>query len=81
MDAFLLTALNNPRDRIFLLKLDKDMEQFILDTSRTRLEFPPLNSYQRLIIHKVAAYFNISHSVEPNKKSVVILNKGPDSAM
>ena len=31
LDGFLLAALRNPKDRLFLLKLDREMERFILD--------------------------------------------------
>ena len=45
---------------------------YFLLFSRTRLEFPPMNSYQRLIIHRVAAYFKLSHVVDPSGKAVVL---------
>ena len=31
LDGFLLAALKNPKDRLFLLKLDRDMERFVKD--------------------------------------------------
>lgn len=31
LDGFLLAALKNPKDRLFLLKLDREMERFIND--------------------------------------------------
>jgi hypothetical protein len=31
LDGFLLAALNNPKDRFFLFKLDKELESFIAD--------------------------------------------------
>jgi hypothetical protein len=31
LDDLLLVALQNPKDRLFLLKLDKDMRQFMAD--------------------------------------------------
>jgi len=31
LDGFLLAALKNPKDRLFLLKLDREMERFIKD--------------------------------------------------
>lgn len=40
--------------------------------SRTRLEFPPMNSYQRLIVHRVAQYFKLSHVVDTSGKAVVL---------
>jgi hypothetical protein len=31
LDGFLLMALRNPKDRMFMLKLDKDIESFVQD--------------------------------------------------
>mmetsp|Transcript_11670 Transcript_11670/g.16202 ORF Transcript_11670/g.16202 Transcript_11670/m.16202 type:complete len:715 (-) Transcript_11670:24-2168(-) len=75
VDSFLLTALSNPRDRLTLLKLDTDLEKFIKDPRKTRQEFPPMSSYQRLIVHRVAQYFKLDHVVveaEPGKRAVVL---------
>ncbi|CAG8630750.1 3222_t:CDS:2, partial [Acaulospora morrowiae] len=69
LDGFLLAALKNPKDRLFLLKLDREMERFINDKNHTRLEFPPMNSYQRLIVHRVAQYFKLSHVVDNSGKA------------
>ncbi|KAL7747649.1 hypothetical protein RI367_006938 [Sorochytrium milnesiophthora] len=64
LDGFLLAALNNPCDKAFILQLDQEMAAFIHDTSgRTRLAFPPMNSYQRLVVHRVAAFFGLDHVV------------------
>lgn len=76
IDQFLLTALQNPKDRLILMKLDQELEIFVKDNSRNRLEFPPTSSYQRLIIHRVAQYFNLEHivvDVEGGKRAVVLL--------
>ncbi|CAB4379057.1 unnamed protein product [Rhizophagus irregularis] len=72
LDGFLLAALKNQKDRLFLLKLDQEMERFIKEKNRTRLEFPPMNSYQRLIVHRVAQYFKLSHVVDTSGKAVVL---------
>ncbi|CAG8559444.1 12784_t:CDS:2, partial [Ambispora gerdemannii] len=77
LDNFLLTALKNPKDRLFLLKLDQDMANkyllhFVSPSSRLRLEFPQMNSYQRLIVHRVAQYFKLSHVVDSSGKAVVL---------
>ncbi|KAF9897154.1 hypothetical protein BX616_006088, partial [Lobosporangium transversale] len=60
LDPFLLTALNNRHDRLFLLKLDRDFCNFIQDPNQTQLEFPWLNSYYRMIIHRSAIYFQLA---------------------
>eukprot|EP01117_Protostelium_nocturnum_P013551 TRINITY_DN5063_c0_g2_i2.p1 TRINITY_DN5063_c0_g2~~TRINITY_DN5063_c0_g2_i2.p1 ORF type:complete len:867 (-),score=327.89 TRINITY_DN5063_c0_g2_i2:39-2639(-) len=81
IDQFLMNALANPRDRLTILKLDSDLEKFIQNPKQTRLQFPSQSSYQRLIIHRVAQYFQLEHIVsehEPGKRSVV-LQKTPNS--
>ncbi|ORX89478.1 hypothetical protein K493DRAFT_233332 [Basidiobolus meristosporus CBS 931.73] len=80
LDGFLLAALKSPKDRLLLLKLDQEMERFINDPSRNRLEFPQMNAYQRLIVHRVAQYFKLSHVVDSSKKAV-ILYKSPETEM
>ncbi|KAI7853584.1 single-stranded nucleic acid binding R3H [Circinella umbellata] len=80
LDTFILDLLKKPAERIFLLKLEKDLEQFINNHQMYRLDLPQMNSYQRLMVHKVAPYFNLSHFGEPIRKSV-FLCKNPHTAM
>lgn len=80
VDAFLLSVLRTPKDRAFLLKSDADLEQFILDPSRTRIEYPPMNSYQRLIVHRLAQYFGLAHIVDKTKTAVIVF-KTPQTIM
>jgi len=81
IDRFLLTALSNQRDRITILKLEQVLEKFIKDGRRNRLEFPAMSSYQRLILHRVAQYFRLEHSVVELDalKRTIILNKTSES--
>jgi len=81
IDRFLLTALSNQRDRITILKLEQVLEKFIRDGRRNRLEFPAMSSYQRLILHRVAQYFRLEHSVVELDalKRTIILNKTSES--
>ncbi|KAI8138934.1 single-stranded nucleic acid binding R3H [Fennellomyces sp. T-0311] len=72
LDTFILTLLKKPQERIFLLKLEKDLEAFINNHQLYRLDLPQMNSYQRLMVHKVAPYFNLSHFYEPMRKSVFL---------
>lgn len=72
IDSFLLTAIKIPKDKIFILKLDKELEVFLNDKSRSKLCFPQMNSYQRRVVHRVADYFNLSHSLDSDKKAIVL---------
>ncbi len=43
-------------------------------------KFPPMSSYHRMLLHRVAAYFGMDHNVDPSGKSVVI-NKTTNTRM
>ncbi|KAI8581518.1 hypothetical protein K450DRAFT_231688 [Umbelopsis ramanniana AG] len=72
LDAVILAALRKPQDRIFLLKLDLEFENFINNPQRVRLDFPQMNSYQRLIVHRVATYFKLTHLFDPVRRSIYL---------
>ncbi|GAA5953021.1 hypothetical protein JCM8115_002411 [Rhodotorula mucilaginosa] len=71
LDPVLHGALNHPRDRFLLLRAEVELERFILNQTMTRLPLAPphfqpgLNSYQRLLIHRLADMFGITREVEP----------------
>ncbi|KAI9019198.1 single-stranded nucleic acid binding R3H [Phycomyces nitens] len=72
LDEFIFELLKKPQERIFLLKLENDLEAFINNYQMYRLDLPQMNSYQRRMVHKVAPYFKLSHFHDPNRKSVYL---------
>uniref|UniRef100_A0A8C6K8A5 R3H domain containing 1 n=1 Tax=Nothobranchius furzeri TaxID=105023 RepID=A0A8C6K8A5_NOTFU len=73
LHEFLVSTLKgNPRDRIMLLKLEQDILDFISNNESQKRKFPPMTSYHRMLLHRVAAYFGMDHNVDPSGKSVVI---------
>uniref|UniRef100_A0A3P9LC54 R3H domain containing 1 n=1 Tax=Oryzias latipes TaxID=8090 RepID=A0A3P9LC54_ORYLA len=73
LHEFLVNTLkSNPRDRIMLLKLEQDILDFISNNESQKRKFPPMTSYHRMLLHRVAAYFGMDHKVDPSGKSVVI---------
>ncbi|XP_078021684.1 R3H domain-containing protein 1 isoform X9 [Epinephelus lanceolatus] len=73
LHEFLVNTLKgNPRDRIMLLKLEQDILDFISNNESQKRKFPPMTSYHRMLLHRVAAYFGMDHNVDPSGKSVVI---------
>ncbi|KAI4799346.1 hypothetical protein KUCAC02_016978 [Chaenocephalus aceratus] len=73
LHEFLVNTLKgNPRDRIMLLKLEQDILDFISNSESQKRKFPPMTSYHRMLLHRVAAYFGMDHNVDPSGKSVVI---------
>ncbi|KAM4608547.1 R3H domain-containing protein 1-like isoform 2-T2 [Polymixia lowei] len=72
LHEFLVNTLkNNPRDRMMLLKLEQDILDFISNNDQKR-KFPPMTSYHRMLLHRVAAYFGLDHNVDQTGKSVII---------
>ncbi|XP_071320047.1 R3H domain-containing protein 1 isoform X4 [Trachinotus anak] len=73
LHEFLVNTLKgNPRDRTMLLKLEQDILDFISNNESQKRKFPPMTSYHRMLLHRVAAYFGMDHNVDPSGKSVVI---------
>ncbi|XP_022523639.1 R3H domain-containing protein 1 isoform X6 [Astyanax mexicanus] len=73
LHEFLVNTLkNNPRDRMMLLKLEQDILDFISNNESQRRKFPPMTSYHRMLLHRVAAYFGLDHNVDQTGKCVII---------
>ncbi|XP_061082049.1 R3H domain-containing protein 1 isoform X3 [Conger conger] len=73
LHEFLVNTLkNNPRDRMMLLKLEQEILDFISNNESQRRKFPPMTSYHRMLLHRVAAYFGLDHNVDQSGKSVII---------
>ncbi|XP_075037053.1 LOW QUALITY PROTEIN: R3H domain-containing protein 1 [Mixophyes fleayi] len=73
LHEFLVNTLkSNPRDRMMLLKLEQDILDFIATNEIQRKKFPPMTSYHRMLLHRVAAYFGLDHNVDQSGKSVIV---------
>lgn len=82
IDFLLVTALRDPTHRFFILKLDRELENFLRDQTIHVLEFPSMSTFRRLIIHRVANYFKLEHHVSGNpniSRRPVVLLKTPNS--
>ncbi|KAK6933529.1 SUZ domain [Dillenia turbinata] len=64
VDQFLREALQNPRERLSVLRMEQDVEKFISDPTRQQLEFQQLpTSYLRLAAHRVAQHYSLQSMV------------------
>ncbi|KAK9735174.1 hypothetical protein RND81_04G188500 [Saponaria officinalis] len=64
VDQFLREALQNPRERLSILRMEQDIEKFIRDPMRQQLEFQQLpTSYLRLAAHRVAQHYFLQSTV------------------
>ncbi|KAG0004460.1 R3H domain-containing protein 1, partial [Entomortierella chlamydospora] len=79
LDEILLKALKNRHERLFLLNLDQEFCNFIENASQKSLEFPCLNSYYRLMVHRSADYFKLERRVDHMQK--IIVSKTEHSAI
>lgn len=71
-DEKLLLALSTNRDRYFLLRLEKDVMDFVQNSKEPYMDLPPSNSFCRMLTHKLADYYHMTHSYEPHIGSVRI---------
>ncbi|KAI8059567.1 single-stranded nucleic acid binding R3H [Gongronella butleri] len=80
LDPFIVELLGKPTERLFLLKIEQELQQFIHNNRLYRLDLPPMNSYQRLMVHKVAPYFRLSHFFDSSRQ-LLFLCKTPYTSM
>ncbi|XP_055528686.1 protein encore isoform X2 [Wyeomyia smithii] len=65
------TLNKNFKDRNMLIKIEKELQALAMDRSRSQIKFPPMSSYNRMLIHRVAAYFGMEHNVDATQQSVI----------
>ncbi|KAI3985077.1 hypothetical protein MKX01_027163 [Papaver californicum] len=74
VDQFLRDALQNPRERLSILRMEQEVEKFIRDSTQQHLEFQQLpTSYLRLAAHRVAQHYCL-------QSMVVLDNNQPDGS-
>ncbi|KAI0100134.1 hypothetical protein GGR51DRAFT_372099 [Nemania sp. FL0031] len=71
-DEKLLEAMKSPKDRLFLLRLERDVIDFVLSSKEPYMDLPPNNSFCRMLTHKLADYYHMTHSFEAVQGSVRI---------
>ncbi|XP_010452414.1 PREDICTED: uncharacterized protein LOC104734514 [Camelina sativa] len=60
VDPFLVEALQNPRHRLTILRMELDIQKFFQSPEQQQYEFQPLpTSYLRLIAHRVAQHYGL----------------------
>ncbi|XP_023230814.1 cAMP-regulated phosphoprotein 21-like [Centruroides sculpturatus] len=75
LQQFIIDTLHkNHKDRIMLMKLEQDFITFIRDDSRLSYKFPQMSSYNRMLVHRTAAFFGLEHNVD-HSGTAIIVNK------
>lgn len=73
LETFIPETLNrNMKDRALMLRIEEELLSLAKDQNRTHYKFPPMSSYQRMLVHRCAAYFGMDHNIESSGKCVVV---------
>lgn len=46
-----------------------------------KTELEPINSYYRLLVHRIARFYGIEHTIEPNRPAIMLLTKTLETKM
>ncbi|XP_038217674.1 R3H domain-containing protein 2 isoform X2 [Zerene cesonia] len=77
---FIRDTLNkNPKDRITLLKVERELHALVNDVGRCIVRFPVMTSYGRMLVHRCAALFQLAHHIDHTNKNCVIVSKSGTS--
>ncbi|KAI0472691.1 hypothetical protein GGR56DRAFT_577469 [Xylariaceae sp. FL0804] len=71
-DEKLLEAMQSPKDRFFLLQLEQEVINFVQSSKEPYMDLPPNNSFCRMLTHKLADYYHMTHSFEAVQGAVRI---------
>lgn len=69
-DQKLLDALDHPQDRVWVLKLEQDVLDFVKDAKESSLTLPQCHSFYRLLAHKMADYYMLGHIIDDSNAAV-----------
>ncbi|ESP02759.1 hypothetical protein LOTGIDRAFT_111078, partial [Lottia gigantea] len=70
---FIRKTLNKSvKDKKMLLQLEKDFKKFIREPNHQYLQLPEMSSYDRMVVHRIAAFFGLDHNVDQRGKSVIV---------
>ncbi|KAG8622820.1 hypothetical protein KVT40_009331 [Elsinoe batatas] len=69
-DEKLIEALSSVRDRVWVLKLEQDITDFVKDPSAQMFDLPQCNSFYRMLAHKMADYYLLGHTLDTSSVTV-----------
>lgn len=73
VDEFLRHAfLKHPKTRPVLLKIEEALNAFVIDQLAREHRFPHMSSYQRMLVHRMAALYGLEHNIDPSRKAVLV---------
>ncbi|KAG2325628.1 hypothetical protein Bca4012_040128 [Brassica carinata] len=84
VDPFLVEALQNPRHRLTILRMELDVQRFLQSHEQQQFEFQRFpTSYLRLAAHRVANHYGLATSVQDGgvdgSENVILVTKTASS--
>ncbi|XP_072937801.1 uncharacterized protein enc [Epargyreus clarus] len=75
---FIKSTLNkSARDRVTMLRIEKELHALVSDTGRSIVRFPVMTSYGRMLVHRCATLFQLAHRLDvANRDSVLVSKSG-----
>ena len=70
LEQFIRETLQTCKNRAFLLQVEKEILELINDPENTEFKFGAMNTYHRMLVHRVAAFFGLDHNVEKSSDCV-----------
>ncbi|KAF2399143.1 hypothetical protein EJ06DRAFT_72354 [Trichodelitschia bisporula] len=81
-DEKLVEALESPRDRVYVLKIEQDVIDFLKYSKDSQLPLPQTNAFYRMLAHRLADYYGLEHTVEHSGSgAAVVITKTGNSRM
>ncbi|VDP30241.1 unnamed protein product [Soboliphyme baturini] len=71
-DFIIATLHKNAKDRQMILNLEEELITFVQDASKQVHRFPPMSSYNRMLVHRIGAFFGLDHNVDQSGTAVVV---------
>ncbi|KAH7085165.1 hypothetical protein BKA63DRAFT_485138 [Paraphoma chrysanthemicola] len=62
----------NPRDRLFIAKIETDFIDFIKEARESVLDLPNCNAFYRMLAHRLAEYYGLNHDTDTTMNTVKI---------
>ncbi|KAG2327375.1 hypothetical protein Bca52824_010104 [Brassica carinata] len=63
VDPFLVEALQNPRHRLTILRMELDIQKFFQNPDQLQFEFPPFPTSYSPAAHRVAQHYGLPRAV------------------
>lgn len=71
LHEFIISTLKT-KDRHFLINIETELLKLVRDHSRKTYTFSPMNAYERMLVHRVAAYFGLEHNLDQQNSCICV---------